>query len=470
LLALLGGGLGLALAFGSVKMLSQLSESTLPRVWEVKIDGHVLLVSFAASLLTGLIFGLAPAWQLSKTDVNNALKEGGRASRSRNRLRSSVIVSEVALALVLLVGAGLLFKSFYRLQAVQPGYDPRNVLALDLSLDAQSYPDGERRAAFVHQIFERINSLPGVEASGMATTLPLIGWGYVGMIKVDGRADQPESGYTVAYDFIAGDYFRAMGIPVLGGRTFAERDNSTNAPRVAILNEAFVRRFFPGEDPIGKRVEFWSKPWEVVGVVGNVRHDGLDGQPNERIYVPQAFCPWTGSLIVRTSQDPLSLADPVRKAIQFLDPDQPVANLRTLKDMVIDSIAQRRLTLLLVGIFASAALVLAAIGLYGVMAYSVTQRTHEIGIRMALGAQPRDVLRLIVRHGLLLTLLGLIVGLAGSLALTRFLTKQLYEVAPTDPTAFFIVSLVLVAVAFLATFIPALRATKVDPLVSLRYE
>ncbi|MCI0541427.1 MAG: ABC transporter permease [Verrucomicrobiales bacterium] len=472
LLALVGGGLGLALAFWGVRMLSRLSETTLPRVWEVAIDGRVLAASLLASLLTGLIFGSAPAWQLARSDVNNALKEGGRTSpgRFRNRLRSGLIVSEVALALVLLVGAGLLFKSFYRLQAVQPGYDSRNVLALDLSLDAQNYPDGERRATFLHQIFQQIKSLPGVESVGMATTLPLIGWGYVAPIKVEGRVEQPEFGYTVAYDFIAGDYFRSMGIPVLGGRVFAERDNSTNAPRVAIINEALVRKIFPGEDPIGKQINFWDKTWEVVGVVGGVRHDGLDGQPNDRIYLSQAFCPWMGSLVVRTSHAPMSLADPVRKAIQSLDPDQPVANLRTLKDMLADSIGQRRLTLLLLGIFSGAALVLAAIGLYGVMSYAVTQRTNEIGIRMALGAQRRDVLRLIVRHGLLLTVFGLVVGFAGCLALTRFLAKQLYEVGTTDPAAFTIVSLVLVAVAFLAAYIPARRATKVDPMVALRCE
>jgi putative ABC transport system permease protein len=472
LLALLGGSLGLVLASWGVNMLSRLSEATLPRVWEVSIDGHVLIACVGISLLTGLIFGLAPAWQLCKTDVNYALKEGGRTSAAgfRNRLRSSLIVSEVALALMLLVGAGLLFRSFYRLQAVDPGFNSRNVLALDLSLDKQSYPDGERRAICLHQIFQNIRSLPGVEAVGMATTLPMIGWGYASPIKVKGRAEQPEFGYSTGYDFVAGDYFDALGIRLLKGRSFAERDNSTNAHRVAICNEALVHKVLPGEDPIGRQIEFWDQAWEIVGVVGSVRHNGLDGRPNERIYLPQAFCPWTGSLVVRTSRAPMLLAEPVRKAILSLDADQPVANLRTLKNVVATSVAQRRLSLVLLGIFAAVALVLAGIGLYGVMAYTVTQRTHEIGIRLALGAQRGDVLRLIVRDGLLLTLLGLIVGLAGTFALTRFVASQLYQVSRTDPTAFAVVSLVLVTVAFFATYIPARRAAKVDPIVALRYE
>jgi putative ABC transport system permease protein len=289
-------------------------------------------------------------------------------------------------------------------------------------------------------------------------------------VSVEGRANQPELGYGSSYDFVAGRYFRTMGIPLLRGRDFAERDNSTNAPRVCIFNDALQKTVFPDEDPIGKRIRFWGEVWEVVGVVGSVRHNGLNNQPSERIYLPQVFCPWSGSLVVRTKGQPLALAEVIRKEILVLDPEQPVSNVRTLEEMVANSVANRRLTLMLLGIFASVALGLAAMGLYGVMAYAVSQRTHEIGIRIALGAQRKDVLSLIVRHGMGLTLAGLVFGLGGSFVLTRLLANQLYEVGPTDPTALLSVSVMLTAVAFLACYIPAKRAAKVDPMEALRYE
>jgi putative ABC transport system permease protein len=261
-----------------------------------------------------------------------------------------------------------------------------------------------------------------------------------------------------------------MRIPLRRGRLLSEHDNSTNAPRAVIFNESLVRKVFPEEDPLSKRIEFWGSRWEVVGVVGDVRHNGLEGKASSRIYLPQAFCPWTGSLIVRTTMAPFALADSVRQAILSLDADQPVSNLRTLEQMVSNSVGQRRLTLLLLGIFASVALLLAAIGLYGVMAYSVTQRTHEIGIRMALGARRRDVLGLVVKQGMLLTLLGVALGLIGSFALTRLIASQLFQVTATDPTAFGGVAAILGIVAFVACLIPARRATKVDPMEALRYE
>ncbi|PYI85208.1 MAG: hypothetical protein DME26_11555, partial [Verrucomicrobia bacterium] len=367
-------------------------------------------------------------------------------------------------------GCRAVLKSFLRLQSVPPGFDSKNVLTMYVSLDETRYPSSERRAQFLHQIFEQLEALPGAESACQAITLPMIGWSFGSPVSVEGRANQPEFGYGSSYDFVAGHYFRTLRIPLLKGRDFTQRHNSTNAPRVAIFNEALAKRVFPDEDPVGKRIRFWGELWEVIGVVGSVRHNGLNNGASERVYLPQVFCPWIGSLAVRTTVPPMTLRAPVRQAILSLDPDQPVANIRTLEQMVSDSVAQRRLTLMLLGIFACAALLLAAIGLYGVMAYAVAQRTQEIGLRMALGAQRSDVLKLIVRHGMRLTLFGVAFGLAGSYALTRVIATQLYEVRPTDPTSFASVSVLLALVALVACWLPARRATKVDPMEALRYE
>jgi putative ABC transport system permease protein len=472
LLALIGGGLGLAVAYLGLHLLTSFAGQALPRAYEVRLDLAVLGFSVLISLGTGLLFGVLPAWRIRAPNLNIELKEGGRGSKSasRQRVQSALIVGEVALSLVLLVGAGLLLKSFFHLSNVPPGFDTQKVLGMDWSLPERKYPSSEHRARFFHQVFERLEALPGVEAAGMATTLPMIGWGYGSPVKVEGRANQPEFGYSSSYDFVAGNYFRALGIPLLKGRSFSERDNSTNAPRMAILNEALARKIFPNEEPVGKQIRFWDQLWEVVGIAGNVRHDGLDGQSSERVYLPQAFCPWSGSLVVRTKIPPLNLADQIRKEILAVDPDQPVSNVRTLEQAVARSLATRRLALTLLGVFAGIALLLAGIGLYGVMAYSVAQRTQEIGIRMALGAMRRDVLGMVLRRGMSLTLLGVLMGLIGSMLLTRYMTAQLYEISPTDPLTLTSVALFLMGVALVACLIPARRATKIDPMEALRYE
>ncbi len=463
-LALFGGCLGVAFAFWGAKLFSQLGEASL--------DGRVLAFTLLVSLTTGIAFGFFPALQISALDLNNALKESGRGSTSgtHNRVRGGLIVSEVALALTLLIGASLLLESFWRLWGTPTGFNPKGALVLDISLAEAKYPDVENRARFLGQVFQRLEALPGVEAASITTTTPMTGGGLGSPVSVPGRANQPEFGYGSNYDFVAGHYFRAMGIPLLRGRDFTEHDNSTNAPRVCVFNEKLAKSVFPDEDPIGKRVLFWGSEWEIVGVAASIRANGLNDEPSPRIYLPHVFCPWSGSLVVRTKTEPLALAETIRKEILAVDPDQPVSNFRTLEQDMARSVGGRRLTLLLLGLFASVALGLAAIGLYGVMAYAVTQRTHEIGIRMALGARQADVFKLVVKHGMSMTLLGIAIGLIGAFALTRVIANQLYEVGATDPTAFAGVSLLLTIVALFACYIPARRAANVDPMVALRYE
>jgi putative ABC transport system permease protein len=471
LLALLGGGLGMAITYWGSEALSQFVQASLPRANEVAIDAQVLVFTLLVSLGTGALLGLLPAARVSAPDLNRELKEGDRGSTSgsRSRLQSALIISEVALALVLLAGAGLLLKSLFNLLSVPTGFDSKNALAVDLWLPDQKYPSGEARARFLHEVIQRLEAVPGVEAAGMATTLPM-SWSMASPVSVEGAGDGAAQEYGSSCDFVAGSYFRAMGVRLLGGRAFTERDNSTNAPRVAILNEALLRRIFPNEDPLDKRVGFRGETYEVIGVVGSVRHSGLDGQPDPRIYVPQVFWPLSGSLIIRARISPRAVAEVVRREVASIDPDQPVSNIRTLEQVIAGSLAQRRLTLICLGTFATAALLLSAIGLYGVMAHAVGQRTHEIGIRMALGASRVDVIKLVFRRAVLLTLAGLVLGLMGSLALTRFIAAQLHDVHPTDPMTLASVSILLVFVALLAAWPPTRRATRVDPMEALRYE
>jgi predicted permease len=478
LLALLGGVLGVVLAYWGVQALSQWSGATLPRAGEIALDARVLVFSLLASVATGLLFGLIPALQVSTPKLNHMLKEGGRSSTRglQDRVRGGLIVAEVALALTLLAGAGLLVRSFVGLLNVDPGFNPRNTLAMDISVPPARYPSDDDRARFFQQICERLEALPGVEAAGMASNLPMLGWSSDTNVKVLGRPNQPDPGYSARYNSAAGNYFSAQGIPLLRGRDFSARDNSRSAPPVIVVTEALVKKIFPNEDPLGKRLRFWNfqgrdLDWEIVGVVGNVRQRQLDDDRMDRLYLPSAFIPsGRGSLVVRTMGPPLALAEAIRQEILALDPEQPVSNIRTMEQAISRSLTDRRFMLTLLGIFAGAALGLAAIGLYGMMAYTVTQRSHEIGIRMALGAQRRDVLRLIVGQGLKLVLLGLGLGLMGALAVTRFLEASLFGVTPTDPLTFAVIAVFLTAVALLACWIPARRATKVDPLVALRHE
>ena len=471
-LAALGGGLGVLLAYLGVDALSKLREETLPLAREVAVSSRVLAFSVLVSLVTGIVFGLMPALRACAPDLNTTLKESSRGSTTsgHNRVRASLIVSEVALAVVLLVGSGLLLRSFWNLWNSPTGFNPHNALALDISLPETKYPTGERQARFLDQIIERIEALPGVEAASEATTIPMIGWSLGSPVKVEGRVNQPEEGYGSAYDFVASHYFRALGIPVLRGRDFAPQDNSTNSPRVCVFNDALAEKVFPKENPIGQRIRFWGDLWEVVGVVGSVRHNALNAPAYERIYLPQAFSPWTGTLIVRTKSKPMQFAEAIRKEILALDAEQPISNVRTLEDTIAKSVAGRSFALLLLGLFAAVALGLAAIGLYGVLAFAVTQRTNEIGIRMALGAGRPNVVMLVVKHGMALTLLGVCIGLCASFGLTRIIQNQLYQVGPADPVSFGIVTVVLLLVALLACWIPARRASRVDPMTALRCE
>lgn len=471
LLSLLGAGLGLALAFWSVAGLRHfVGAMNLARAHEIAVDGRVLGATLLVTLVTGVAFGLAPALQASRFSLIAALQDATRGSSTGGgRLRQTLIVAEVALAFVLLVGAGLLLNSFRRLTQVPSGFAPEQALTMQLSLPAKKYPINASRAAFFRQILARIEALPGVDSAAVSAALPLTGGVPNSFFKVAGRAGMAEPGYLADHDFGTPHFFRALGIPLRRGREFTAADESG---RVAIVSEEFARRYFPGEDPLGQRLTQGQEAWEIVGVVGDVRARGLAQDVQPIVYRPQSAAEASSNphLVVRATVPPHLLAASVRQAILEVDPDQPVAAVRTLDDVIAGSVADRRLTLGLLGGFAGTALVLAAIGLYGVIAYSVAQRTRELGIRVALGATRRDVLALVLGEGMRLVLIGLLLGLVAASGLSHFLAKMLFQVAPTDPQTFATVSLVLLATAFLAAWLPARRAARVDPMVALRAE
>jgi putative ABC transport system permease protein len=474
LLASLGGCLGLGIAAWGVDLLVA-SAPSLPRLDEVRIDGWVLGFTALVSLLTGLLFGLAPALQAGSIDQNDSLKEGGRAGGGapRQRLRALLVVGEVAISLVLLIGAGLLVRSFLRVTGDDRGFEGSRVLTATLALPFAPYPDAARQTAFYAQLLERVSALPGVEAAGVTSHLPLGGDNTNSGLLIEGRTF-PDNDPPFADDrLVSPGYFKAMGIPILKGRGFTERDDAT-APRVALINETLARKFFPGEDPIGKRIDMnWkSEGWqEVIGVVGDVRHDGLDLPLFPTVYVPYRQAIDGGmTLVVRAQNDPLQLAGAVRAQVRALDPNQPISSLRTMDEVTSESVGPRRFSTTLFGAFAALALFLAALGIYGVIAYSVTQRTHEIGIRMALGARRRDVLRLVIGHGLRPVGLGVLAGLLAALPLTRLLSGLLFGVGATDPWTFAGIPLLLSGVGLLACYFPARRAARLDPLTALRHE
>ncbi len=477
LLAMIGAMIGLLLAFLSVDAISHLTAVNLPRVQEIRLDLRVLGFALCVSLLSGLAFGLTPALQASKPDINETLKESGRGSQGsvRNGVRSSLIVSEVALALILLIGAGLLLNSFFRLSNVSPGVNPKNALIMQISLPDKKYPNAERRAAFFQQAAERIENLPGVDAAGVTRTMPLAGFAPSAYFSIIDRSGRPESSYMTDFDFCTPGYFRAAGIPLRAGRLFDQGDRP-GAARAVIINETLARQYFPNENPLGKLIHLEvfagkiDEGWEIVGIVGDVRQRGQAKEVRPCVYRPQAFSfsGGDGHIVIRTARAPLAMADSARKAILEVDPSQPVANIRTMEDALGASVAERRFITILLGGFAAASLLLTAIGLYGVIAYGVSQRTHEIGVRIAMGAQARDVLQLVVGHGMKLALIGVSLGLIGSLALTRLLKALLYGVSATDPVTFAVVASLILGVALLACFIPARRAAKVDPLVAIR--
>ena len=474
LLSAIGGIAGLVLSIWLTDVLMSMLPEGAPRLEHIGIDYRVLTFALGVSALTGVLFGIVPALQASKLDVTSALKEGGRSAEGHRRTsaRSLLLIGEVALSLMLLVGAGLLIKSFLRLQEIRPGFNAHNVLIANLALPYPKY-QYEQFEEFFRQLKERLEAAPGVQAAGGSMNLPLNASGYAigrGFIP-EGRPLTVDENRDAMFSSITGDYFRALQIPLLSGRTFELRDNA-DAPKVVIINETIAKRHFgsPAE-AIGKRLSIWRDEKfmrEIVGVVGDTKTGSLTGEGGAQIYVPnaQARENFMG-LVIRTAGDPAAFATTLRHEVQALDKDQPIYNVRTMDDVVANSLGTRRVSMQLFAVFACAALLLAALGIYGVMAYTVAQRTQEIGIRMALGAQRSDVLGLVVRQGMTLAAIGVVAGLAGAFSLTRVMASLLFNVRPDDPTTYLAISFLLTVVAFLACYLPARRAAKLDPVIAL---
>jgi predicted permease len=492
LLGLLGGALGLLIAHWGIGALLALAPAGLPRLGEVGIDGWVLGFTVLVSLGTGVLFGMGPAVRVSKGDLNEPLKEGGRGSTEGlrgQRTRSALVVSEVALSLVLLVGAGLLIETFARLRQVKPGFDPHNVLTFQMSLSESKYSTPPKILAMFRQVVQRVQALPGVQFAATVTTLPLErGPDLPFDIEGHEAKDPSQSTGEAQYRGISSNYFRALSIPLLRGRYFTESDTEQSAG-VVIINQSMARQYFPNEDPVGKSLFIgrsmgpeWvdAAPRQIVGVVGDVKDLTLDQAPQPTMFIPYGqLRPYVLTLtlrglpsrwVVRTTEDPTRMSSAIQREVLTLDRDQPLAKIRTMDQVVAQSIAGNQFNAVLLGIFGALALVLAAIGMYGVISYSVEQRTHDIGIRMALGARTGDVLKLVVGQGMILSLIGVGFGLLGSLALTRFMITMLFSVRPNDPATLVAVSLGLIGVALLASYIPARRAARVDPMVALRHE
>src|SRR5919197_255910 len=469
-LALAGGGAGLLLSVWGVDLIVAASAGAIPRASEVGVDSRAFFFTLAASLVTGLLFGLAPALGSSAPDLNSSLKEGSKGAgvgRRPQRAQGALVVTEVALALVLLVGAGLLLKSYARLRRVDPGFSPERVLTARLSLPESKYPDKDRQAAFARQALERIRAVPGVRAAGVVSDLPMSGSRSGRSFDIEGRETPsgPDSLTPQAdYRKVSPDYFRAIGMRLVRGREFTERDDA-EAPGVCVVNESFARHFFPGEEPIGKRLIYGDARVvrEIVGVVADVTHESLADKRKPEVYVQFAQHP-KGEMFfaVRAAGDPLALAAPLKNAVLEVDRDLPVYSVLTMQQRVENSVAPQRFNTLLLAFFAAVAMLLAAVGVFGVVSYTVAQRTREIGIRVALGAQGRDILRLVVGRVMKLALAGVALGLPAAFALTRLLARLLYEVKPTDPLVFAGVAALLALVALLACLVPARREAKVD--------
>jgi putative ABC transport system permease protein len=473
-LALLGGLVGALLAKWGVGLLVALSSAYLPRADEVHINAPVFGFTLAVALFTGLLFGLAPALQSARLDLTEALKEGGKGAGGgtrRHRKLNLLVVGEVALAVVLLIGAGLLINSFIRLQQVSPGFDEKNLLTARIDVP-NPYGQPEKKAQFFDQLQQRVAALPGVEAVGLVTELPLASQSSDFTFKIEGRPEPPP-GQSPHADIrnINHDYFRAMRIPLRKGRNFTEADVRDNA-KVVLISDELAQRYFAGEDPLGQRLLAGSlsrESYVIIGIVGDIRHRGLDSGLRQTIYFPSLRLGYT-NLVIRTSNDPVSLAAAVRREVAALDPNQPVANIKTMERWVSESVDQPRFRTLLLGLFSAVALLLSMVGIYGVMSYAVSQRTHELGVRMALGARSTDVLRLVIGQGMRLAGAGIAIGLVAAFALTRLIKDLLFGVRATDPMTFAAITLLLTGVALLACYLPARRATKVDPMVALRHD
>ncbi|HEX8720563.1 MAG TPA: ABC transporter permease [Pyrinomonadaceae bacterium] len=474
-LSAVGGALGLLVAFWGLDALRALAPGNIPRLQNVALDGRVLLFTSAVTTLTGVLFGLVPALHGSRVNLGETLKEGGRGvAGGGQRLRNALVVAEVALSLVLLVGAGLLIRSFMRVQQVEPGFDARGVASMRLSVGGTPY-QGKPSSEFYRQLLERVRRLPGVESAGLATILPLgggIGWG---SITIEGYVPATGQEAIQADHRIAGaGYFETMRVPLRGGRYFDERDAEGSTP-VAIVDETMARTYWPGVDPVGRRLKLGrgdDSPWlTVVGVVGGVKQYALDTDSRVTVYLPHGQNPaGTMYLVARTAGDAVALAPALTREARAIEPNVAAFDVKTMEQRLSDSLARRRFAMLALGLFAVVSMLLAAVGVYGVMSYAVAQRTREIGVRVALGAGKMDVLGLVLRHGMTLALLGIGIGLAGAAAVTRVMGSLLFGVSATDPLTFAAIALLLAAAAFLACYLPARRATKVDPMVALRYE
>ncbi|MEN3330906.1 MAG: hypothetical protein V7641_271 [Blastocatellia bacterium] len=476
LLGLAGGLAGLLVAYWAIKFIVASFPDMIPRANEITIDARVFGFTILLSLLTGLLFGITPTLQTLKTDLSEPLKEGGRGSTeglNRNRTRSILVVAEVALALILLVGAGLLIKSFLRLTSVELGFNTDNLIAMRVALPQSKYKQPYQKEAFFKQLTSRIESLPGMQSVAMTTNLPLSGTNMSFRFMIEGRPAPPTEILLAQYHAISPNYFRTMGIELRQGREFNEQDEAEAQP-VVIVNETLARRFFPDEDPVGKRLKItYGKPLprQIVGVIKDVKHQGLESSSQEELYVPYAQNPWAFmTLVARTQAEPKDIAAALKSEVWAIDRDQPIDRIKSVEELVADSVSRPRFYARLLGLFAALAMILAAVGIYGVISYSVSQRTHEIGIRMALGAQQRDVLLLIIKQGLMPTLIGIAIGLTAAAGLTHLMASLVFGVSVTDPLTFIAVSLLLVGIALLACYIPARRAARVDPLIALRYE
>jgi predicted permease len=477
-LSLLGGGLGLLLGAWGVRLILALSPPNIPRLSETGLDLRVFGFALFVSLATGVIFGLAPAWQASKINLAQALQGGARSGGTPGSHRSLnlLVIAEVALASVLLTGAGLMTQSFLRLQAVDPGFNPQRVAAFDVSLFGEKYDGQSRTGQFFRDAREGLAKLPGMHSAAAISSLPLGGSENLNHLSIEGvRFEGREEPITENRRITPG-YFETMGVSLLRGRDFSDRDGAQQE-RVCIINQSIARQFFPGVDPIGKRLKLGrntdNAPWlTIVGVAGDVRGFALEVKPKPQVYSPlDQDTQNEMTFVVRADAAPAaSLERAIRAEMKSLDPALPPANFRTIESLVSNAVARPRFSAVLLGLFAATALVLTAIGLYGVVAHATAQRTREIGIRIALGAGGRNVLALVIRQGMWPALLGLAIGLAGALALTRLLTNQLYEVKPTDPLTFVTAAAVLLLVALAACYVPARRATRIDPMTALRYE
>jgi len=474
-LAVVGGMLGLLLAYVGVRVITAINSGNIPRAQEIGIDWKVLAFTLTVSLMTGIIFGLVPGIKSSRPDLNEALKEGGKgsvAASGRRPIVNALVICQMALALTLLIGAGLMIKSLHKLQGIPTGFNPANLLTMQVTLPPTRYPQPPSQMEFFRQSIEQIETLPGVESVATVNFLPLGGADGGVFITIEGRpVPEPKDVPSVSFRAISRNYFRTMGIPLVAGHDFTDEDIAKSR---ILINDTLAQRYFPNEDPIGKRLKM-TRPEQqgaflrIIGVVSDIKQFGLQEDERATLYLPYLAQP-NMTLVVRTSRNPTSLVSAIRSRIQLVDSEQPIYDIRTMEDRVSDETARPNFRTTLLSIFAAIALLLSAVGIYGVLAYLITQRTHEIGIRMALGAREGDIIAMVMKHGMFYTAIGLVLGLAAAFVLMRLLSTFLYNVSTTDPVIFLVSPFLLAVVALVAIFLPARKATKVDPMVALRYQ